>query len=115
MNSHTRIYQWVRRVPEGKVASYGQIATLAGDCSARQVGYAMAALPGDSGIPWHRIINSQGRISLRTNSEGHHLQRILLETEGIVFSEDGTIDLAQYRWAAPTDDSGFLSKQGMLF
>ena len=108
MSSYTRIYEWVSRVPEGKVATYGQIAGLAGRCSARQVGYAMAALPGDSGIPWHRVINSQGRISLRTGSEGHRLQRILLEAEGIVFSADDRIDLVEYRWTA-ADDSDFLS------
>lgn len=115
MSSYTRIYEWVRRVPEGKVATYGQIAGLAGRCSARQVGYAMAALSGEEGIPWHRIINSRGRISLRTGSEGHHLQRILLEAEGVVFSEDDRIDLAQYRWTAPVDDSDFLSEPGMIF
>ena len=103
MSSYTRIYEWVRRVPEGQVATYGQIAGLAGKCSARQVGYAMAALSGDSGIPWHRIINSQGRISLRTGSEGHRLQRILLEAEGIVFSEDDTINLVKYNWIVPGD------------
>ena len=75
----------------------------------------MAALPEDSGIPWHRIINSQGRISLRTGSEGHHLQRILLEAEGIVFSADDRIDLVEYRWTAAADDSDFLSSQGVIF
>lgn len=109
MSSYARIYEWVRRVPEGKVATYGQIAGLAGRCSARQVGYAMAALSGDGETPWHRIINSQGRISLRTGSEGHHLQRTLLEAEGIVFSEGDKIDLALYRWMAPADNSDFLS------
>lgn len=92
------IYAWVHRVPEGKVATYGQVARLAGKCSARQVGYAMAALQDGAGVPWHRIINSQGRISPRTGSEGHRLQRILLEAEGIDFAADGSIDLAQYRW-----------------
>lgn len=105
---YDEIYAWVRRVPEGKVATYGQIARLAGKCSARQVGYAMAALQDGAGVPWHRIINSQGRISLRTGSEGHRLQRILLEAEGIVFSGDDEIDLAQYRWTS-ADDSDFLS------
>ncbi len=100
MSVYDRIYEWVRRVPEGKVATYGQIAGLAGKCSARQVGYAMAALSGDSAIPWHRIINSQGMISLRSGSEGHYMQRILLEAEGIVFSEDDTIDIVKYRWIA---------------
>ncbi len=101
MTRYTKIYDWVRRVPAGKVATYGQIAKLAGACSARQVGYAMAALRDGDDTPWHRIINSQGRISLRVGSEGHHLQRMLLEAEGIVFSTDGIIDLITYRWAAP--------------
>ena len=108
MSVYDKIYEWVCRVPEGKVAGYGQIAGLVGKCSARQVGYAMAALPDDSGVPWHRIINSQGRISMRTGSEGHQLQRILLEAEDVVFSEDGKIDLVEYRWTA-ADDSDFLS------
>ena len=108
MSVYDRIYEWVRRVPEGQVATYGQIAGLAGKCSARQVGYAMAALSGDSGIPWHRIINSQGMISLRSGSEGHRLQRILLETEGVIFSQDNKIDLLEYRWTA-TEGSDFIS------
>ena len=106
---YDQIYARVRRVPEGKVATYGQIAELVEGCSARQVGYAMAALRDDAGVPWHRIINSRGRISLRAGSEGHLLQRILLEAEGIVFSGDDEIDLAQYRWKAQADDSDFLS------
>ncbi len=97
---YDEIYAWVRRVPEGKVATYGQIAGLAGKCSARQVGYAMAALRDGTDVPWHRIINSQGRISLRTGTEGHLLQRILLEAEGIVFSGNDTVDLLEYRWTA---------------
>ena len=101
MSVYDKIYEWVRLVPEGKVASYGQIARLVGKCSARQVGYAMAALPDDSGVPWHRIINSQGRISQRTGSEGHRLQRILLEAEGIIFLPDDKIDLLRYRWSPP--------------
>ncbi len=110
MSSYARIYEWVRQVPEGKVATYGQVAgMIEGKCSARQVGYAMAALSEQSGVPWHRIINSQGRISPRVGSEGHRLQRILLEAEGIVFSPDGKIDLAEYRWVASSNYSDFLS------
>ena len=104
---YDEIYAWVRRVPEGKVATYGQVAGLVGRCSARQVGYAMAALQDGAEVPWHRVINSRGRISLRTGSEGHRLQRILLEAEGIVFSGNDEIDLAQYRWTASADDSNF--------
>ena len=107
-NTYDDIYRWVRRVPEGKVATYGQIAGLAGKCTARQVGYAMAALPNGSGVPWHRIINSRGRVSLRTGTEGHLLQRILLEAEGVVFSADDTIDLVMYRWVAPGNEQNTL-------
>ena len=107
MSTYNEIYRWVCQVPEGKVATYGQMAGLAGTCSARQVGYAMAALSDNSGVPWHRIINSQGRISLRAGSDGHRLQRILLEAEGVVFSPDGKIDLAEYRWSAASNDSDF--------
>ena len=101
---YDEIYAWVRRVPEGKVATYGQVAGLVGRCSARQVGYAMAALQDGAEVPWHRVINSRGRISLRTGSEGHRLQRILLEAEGVVFSADDTIDLVVYRWIAPGNE-----------
>ncbi len=94
MSAYVKINQWVKRVPEGKVATYGQIARLAGT-SARQVGYAMAAMPAATEVPWHRIINSQGRISLRAG-EGHALQRILLEAEGVEFSIDAKIDLATH-------------------
>ena len=107
-STYAEIYAWVCRVPEGKVATYGQVAGLVGRCSARQVGYAMAALQDGSGVPWHRIINSQGKISRRLGSEGHLLQRILLEAEGIVFSVDDRIDLAEYRWTVPAGASDVL-------
>lgn len=101
------IYAWVRRVPEGNVATYGQVAALAGRRSARQVGYAMAALQGGSEVPWHRVINSRGKISPRAGSEGHLLQRVLLEAEGIVFSADDKVDLEKYGWMIPAGDSVF--------
>ena len=111
IGSYAKIYEWVRRIPEGKVATYGQIAGLVGNCSARQVGYALASLAEDSGVSWHRVINSQGRISRRSGAEGHHLQRLLLEAEGIVFSADDSIDLNEYRWATAVSDADFLSSQ----
>ena len=89
------ILRRVRRVPEGRVATYGQIGRLAGS-SARQVGNALAALGRDSDAPWHRIINFKGRISARSRGEGHELQKILLEAEGIDVSGNGEIDLARY-------------------
>jgi len=83
------------------VATYGQIATLAGiDGHARQVGYALNALPQGSDVPWHRVVNSFGEISPRSGNDSHELQRMLLEAEGIEFDARGKIDLRRYRWEA---------------
>ena len=98
---YEKIDNMVRCIPPGQVATYGQIAKLAGPCGARQVGYAMAALPGDTDVPWQRVINSQGRISARRGGEGHALQRILLESEGVVFNDNGRVNLEVYRWRGP--------------
>ncbi|MEA3362975.1 MAG: MGMT family protein [Thermodesulfobacteriota bacterium] len=91
------IYNRVRQVPPGYVATYGQIARLVG-CTARTVGFAMAALPAGSDIPWQRVINSQGKISPRTDGEGNILQCDLLEAEGLHFDQKRQIDLDQYGW-----------------
>ena len=96
--NYAKIYATVRRVPRGRVATYGQIAALAGLAGhARQVGYALAALEDDR-APWHRIVNARGEISPRTWGESHLLQRDLLEAEGVVFNDGGRIPLAHYRW-----------------
>lgn len=95
------IYATVRRVPRGRVATYGQIARLVGRCTPRMVGYAMAALPEGLDVPWHRIINSQGRISPRSGGDGNVLQRALLESEGIRFDPGGRVDLAHVQWKGP--------------
>ncbi len=92
-----RIYTIVRQIPYGQVATYGQIARLVGRCSARLVGYAMAGLPFDSDVPWHRVINYKGRISPRAGI-GSQLQRQRLEAEGVLFHPDGSIDLERFRW-----------------
>jgi methylated-DNA-protein-cysteine methyltransferase-like protein len=95
----TRIYAVVKRIPCGRVATYGQVATLAGlDAHARQAGYALHSLPDGSDVPWHRVINARGEISPRNSSDSHELQRLLLEEEGIVFSVDGKVSLDRYRW-----------------
>ncbi len=97
-----RIYSVVRLIPYGKVATYGQIATLAGYYrQARQVGYALHAVPSDD-IPWHRVINAQGKISLNLEMGGA-VQRKLLESEGILFSAANIIPMHQYQWQ-PTID-----------
>lgn len=89
----------VRSIPEGHVATYGQIAALAGRPGhARQVGYALHSLPEDSDVPWHRVINAQGRVSPRSAPGWEELQKILLLDEGVVFSADGRIDLQRFRW-----------------
>jgi methylated-DNA-protein-cysteine methyltransferase-like protein len=89
----------VRRIPKGRVATYGQIACLAGiPRQPRQVGYALAALRDDHPVPWHRVINSKGEISQRSGSGFEELQRILLESEGVVFDAKGRISLSRFRW-----------------
>lgn len=96
-SSYDEIYTQVRRIPSGKVATYGQIADLAGRPKhARQVGYALHALGDDSDVPWHRVINARGEISLRS-VDGKTIQRVLLEAEGVTFV-DGRIALASFRW-----------------
>ena len=95
---YQRIYAVVRRIPRGRVATYGQVAELAGlDGHARQVGYALHALPDDS-IPWHRVINARGEISPRSAGDSHELQRHLLEAEGVEFNVTGRIPLERYVW-----------------
>jgi methylated-DNA-protein-cysteine methyltransferase related protein len=96
------IYKIVKKIPRGHVASYGQIAALAGmPRAARQVGYALRATPDNVKIPWHRVVNAQGRVSMRLKdwqSGGDDLQKILLEAEGVEFDDTGKLDLKRYRW-----------------
>ncbi len=91
-------YETIARVPYGKVATYGQIATLAGyPGRARQVGFALAGMPEEWDLPWHRIINAQGKISPRISSKFHLLQYELLAGEGVAFAGQ-RIDLRRFRW-----------------
>jgi methylated-DNA-protein-cysteine methyltransferase related protein len=98
---HERIYALVSQIPAGKVATYGQIARLAGGCSARMVGYAMAGLPDNSPVPWQRVINAKGRISPRGVGPGSLIQEQLLGEEGVQFDSTGRIDLVQFGWLGP--------------
>ena len=102
--SYERIYAVVARIPRGRVATYGQIAALAGLAGQpRLVGYALSALPDDRPLPWHRVVNAQGRTSPRSDGFGHEdLQRLLLEDEGVPFSPAGVLSLARYRWRPRT-------------
>jgi methylated-DNA-protein-cysteine methyltransferase-like protein len=96
-DAYARIYAAVRKVPRGRVATYGQIATLAGlPGHARQVGYALHALK-DGRVPWHRVVNAQGCISARADEPGGSLlQRMRLEQEGVEFDARGRIDLRRF-------------------
>lgn len=94
------VYRVVRRIPSGKVATYGQIAALAGFATgARLVGYALHALPSGSNVPWHRVVNAHGALSLiRANPSGGVEQRIRLTREGIVFDARGRVVLERHLW-----------------
>lgn len=96
---YTRIYAVVRQIPRGEVATYGQIAEIVGDCTARMVGYAMAASPDD--VPWQRVINAQGKVSPRADNWGSEVQRLRLEEEGVHFDAEHRVDLAAVRWSGP--------------
>jgi methylated-DNA-protein-cysteine methyltransferase-like protein len=97
------IWSVVKRVPRGRVATYGQIAEVAGlEGHARQVGYALHNLPARSSVPWHRVINAKGEVSARSGGDSHELQRMLLEAEGVAFNPRGRVDLKAFRWKSPS-------------
>ena len=101
--AYRRIYDVVRKIPKGRVATYGQVAALAGlPGRARQVGYAMHALPPGTSVPWQRVINAKGTVSLRRRPGAEITQRILLEREGIRFGARGRIALGQFQWRRGT-------------
>lgn len=104
LDVYERIYTVVLSIPWGKVAAYGQVAELAGlPGRARLVGRAMRSLPSDSGVPWHRVVNGQGGISGRGDPAGESEQRALLESEGIVFNENGRISFDEHGWIPDED------------
>jgi methylated-DNA-protein-cysteine methyltransferase related protein len=97
--SYQRIYAVVRRIPAGRVATYGQVAELAGLAGrARQVGYALHALPGHTPLPWHRVVNAAGGISRRSSPGAEISQQVLLQQEGIRLDAAGRVKLARVRW-----------------
>ena len=100
MTSYARFYDVVRRVPRGRVTTYGAVAQEAGlPGRARQVGYAMAALSEQCAVPWHRVINARGEISARSQGPTFEtIQRTLLESEGIEFDAKGRVDLERFGW-----------------
>lgn len=99
ISSYKKIYKVIEKIPKGKVATYGQIAGLAGlSGHARQVGYALHALPNSRHVPWHRVINAKGEISKRAEPFFEGLQRHLLEEEGITFNSKDRVSLKDFGW-----------------
>ncbi len=97
MNTFEKIYEVVKNIPKGKVATYGQVATLAGNPKwSRVVGYALHVNPDPSTIPCHRVVNREGKVAEIFAFGGGAVQRQLLESEGIVFEPNGRIDLKKY-------------------
>ena len=95
-SGHLNIYEIARRIPRGRVATYGDLARLSGaPRAAREVGWALSILPDNLDVPWWRVINRHGLIPPHA---GRELQAELLRSEGVEVSEEGRIDLAQYRW-----------------
>ena len=108
---NTAVWGIVRQIPRGRVSTYGRIAAMMPPpegvnlkdyeaTGARWVGSAMAACPDD--VPWQRVINSQGKISIRKGGTGHIRQRQLLEAEGVKFDERERVDLKRYGWPEAT-------------
>ena len=102
MDPKNRIWSIISNIPEGKVISYGVVASLAGlPGHARYVGYTLKHLPSDSSLPWHRVINSKGSSSFRVGTEKYQTQKTRLEKEGVVFSGE-KISISQYGWFQAT-------------
>ena len=100
---YNRIYAIVRRIPPGQVTTYGRIAELVGGCTARMVGYAMAALKRGTApdVPWQRVINAKGKVSLHGDGIGNAMQRMILEQEGVLFDENDRVDFSRFGWPGP--------------
>jgi methylated-DNA-protein-cysteine methyltransferase-like protein len=107
-SSYERIYAIVRKVPRGRVTTYGTVARLAGlGGQARLVGYALSALPTGTALPWHRVINAQGRLSLdRAASSAGVTQLMRLAREGVRADAAGRIALATYGWRVDATGPG---------
>ena len=105
-NFYEQVYDVVRCIPPGTVTSYGRVAQMLGrPNAARAVGYALSALKDrqndendDAGIPWHRVLNSKGRISIKNRRYSAERQAELLRREGVVVSDDLKVDLEEYLW-----------------
>ena len=97
--TYPAIYGVVRRIPRGRVATYGQVAALAGLAGQpRLVGYALHALPPETSVPWHRVINAKGQVSHRAGMGESLTQRMLLVREGLRFDARGRLNLERVQW-----------------
>jgi len=106
MTAFEKIYELIKLIPKGKVATYGMIAHLAGNPRwARTVGYALNAVPQDSDIPCHRVVNRYGKLSSVFISGGINRQRILLEREGVLFLDGNTVNLEKCLWNGLTEET----------
>lgn len=95
---YEKIYTVVRQIPSGRVSTYGQVAKMVPGVTARMVGYAMAATPAKSDIPWQRVINAKGKISPHGAGFGSAMQHQILIEEGVIFNPVGEIDLSRFGW-----------------
>ncbi len=108
---YSHIYTIVGMIPSGKVTTYGRVAALVRQitrkgCTPRMVGYALAALKKTAlqeDVPWQRVINAQGKISVHGDGWGNALQRELLEAEGVAFDDEGRVDFDVYEWLGPDE------------
>lgn len=99
MNTFERIYAVVKKIPKGKVASYGTVAAMAGNPRwARVVGYALHVNPEPCKIPCHRVVTKDGSVSTAFAFGGENMQRLLLSEEGVEFLPDGSVDMKKYAW-----------------
>ena len=103
-STYERIYALVARIPAGRVATYGQLARIEGRCTARMVGYAMAAVPEGRALPWHRVVNGRGSVSERRGGGGTSQQEALLRADGLLFDARGRLDLDRVTWEGPAWD-----------
>ena len=99
---HQAVWAMVRRIPRGRATSYGAVAAwLGAPRAARGVGYALSALPPDTDVPWWRVVNRHGAVSIKGAPGLDVLQRTLLEREGVAFGPDGRVDLGRFGWEGP--------------
>lgn len=98
-NWNERVWEIVAQIPFGKVTAYGHIAALLGSPrKARHVGFALSSCPPELHLPWHRVVNSRGKISFSPQSAQGHIQKTILQSEGVLFSEQGVIDFTLFGW-----------------